>query len=157
MRLHPPQWRGLSNRFFSQKRVLKVLILLSALCGVFTANARPEKTPEAIKLQALRGVDRCLKKLTSELDADEKRGEKTCAASGCTVYLRTCSTAGKAVIDAEAQRLVSQHKARRSASCNEALRSLLEPTESPLQGLPFEAQLDGMFSTAPLPARFCIA
>jgi hypothetical protein len=102
------------------KTLTCAFILFAALASPAYASALAK--PEAIKLQALKVLSACAKKLDYELN---KPGA-TCGNSGCSTHFKSCVHRGTAVVDNAIQKAVTQSARSIKKECHQMITSLAE-------------------------------
>lgn len=113
------------------------------LAGAGQVSAQPP-TPNALKALALKKIDQCLRRTATYLDSAEARRERLCQTSGCSVYLRMCSTPAEQMVTEKTLELVEHHAPQITQDCLKSIGALLEqqPRITAEDRLPFEAALE---------------
>lgn len=137
------QIRRLWTGSFASINAIFLLLSPMSLAHARPANAQP-LVPNVLKALALKKIDQCLRKTVIYLDSAEARREHLCEISGCSVYLRLCSSPAERLVTEKTFELVEQHASQIKHDCQEAIDALLEqePTVAAEERLPFEAQLE---------------
>lgn len=128
---------------FASIGAILFLLLPIPLAHASPANAQP-LAPNLLKALALKKIDQCLRKTVIYLDSAEARREHLCEISGCSVYLRLCSSPAEQMVTEKTLELVERRAPQIKLDCRTSIDAILmqQPTIPAEESLPFEAELE---------------